>query len=69
MIGPTEKQQRCLKFIKQFINNKERSPTLRQIQTHLGLKSHTSVWHMLRRMEDRKLIKVNIGKANGIEVI
>ena len=69
MIGPTEKQQRCLKFIKQFINEKERSPTLRQIQTHLKLKSHTSVWHMLRRMEDRKLIKVNIGKANGIEVI
>jgi len=69
MIGPTEKQQRCLKFIKKFINEKERSPTLRQIQTHLELKSHTSVWHMLRRMEERNFIKVHIGKANGIEVI
>lgn len=69
MIGPTEKQQRCLNFIKDFLNKEKRSPTLRQIKDHLELKSHTSVWHMLRRMEERNLIKVHIGKANGIEVV
>ena len=69
MIGPTEKQQRCLRYIQKFIDEHERSPTLRQIKDRLGLKSHTSVWHMLRRMEDRKLIKIHVGKANGIEVV
>mgnify|MGYP003662520795 CR=1 FL=1 len=69
MIGPTEKQQRCLNFIKEFTEVQKRSPTLRQIADHLQLKAHSSVWHMLRRMENRNLVKVHVGKANGVEVL
>lgn len=68
-LGPTEKQQKCLEYIRKFIKEKGRSPTLRNIKEQLNLKAHSAVWAMLRRMQDRGLVKIHIGKANGIEIL
>lgn len=68
-LGPTEKQQKCLEYIKQFMKEQGRSPTLRNIKEQLDLKAHSAVWAMLRRMEERGLVKIHLGKANGIEIL
>jgi SOS-response transcriptional repressor LexA len=68
-IGPTEKQLKLLKFIKRTVKNRGVSPTVREMQINAHLKSTAAIFSMLRRMQDRKLVKIHTGKARGVELL
>ncbi len=62
----TKSQWRVLKFIKQQIEQKEQTPTIREIGNHLGIKSPNGVAGLLDRLEDKGMIKRAKNRARSI---
>ena len=63
------KQKEIYEFIKQYIDEKEYSPTVREICSAVGLKSTSTVHGHLERLEKKGLIKKDAAKPRTIEII
>ncbi|WPC42787.1 transcriptional repressor LexA [Clostridium sp. JS66] len=63
------KQKEIYEFIKQYIDKKEYSPTVREICAAVGLKSTSTVHEHLGRLEKKGLIKRDPTKPRTIEII
>lgn len=64
----TEKEQRILDYIKETIVGKGYSPTVRDISTALGIKSTSTVFSYLARLERKGYIIRESGKSRTIRV-
>lgn len=62
-------QRRCLAFIAQHIDDKNYAPSIREIQSYLGYKSHTSVTDILDTLRDTGLIESVPNIARSIRLI
>ena len=67
--GLTAKQQKCFKFIKNYIAKKTVPPSYQEIAEAVGLKSKNSINARVNQLEDRKWIKRLPGKARSIQII
>lgn len=64
----TERQQKFLQFIEDFIRDNGYSPSIREIAKGLGLSSTASVKKMLDRLTDKGLLNRSGTIARGIEM-
>lgn len=55
-MSPTKRQLDALRFVRGYQLAKGYSPTLREIASGLGIKSHSVVYYQLERMEERRLV-------------
>lgn len=63
----TEKQQEVLRFIKGYIEDHNRSPTMEEIGQHLGVTAVTG-WQHVNALVKKGLVFVRENKARSIEV-
>ena len=64
----TEKEQRILDYIKGTIDANGYSPTVRDIRNALGIKSTSTVFSYLARLEDKGYIVRESGKSRTIRI-
>lgn len=64
----TEKEQRVLSYIRETIESKGYSPTVRDISKALDIKSTSTVFSYLARLEDKGYIVRESGKSRTIRV-
>lgn len=57
-----------LQFIKQQIEQQERTPTIREIGDHLGIKSPNGVAGLLKKIEEKGMIKRSRNRARSIQL-
>ena len=67
--GLTAKQQKCFKFIKNYIAKKTISPSYEDIKKAVGLQSKNSVNVYIKNLEERGWLKRIPGKARSIQII
>jgi len=65
----TKRQKEILTYLKEFLDNKEYSPTLEEIAEHFGLASLNGVYKHLKVLEERGFIKRLANRARSIQVI
>lgn len=65
----TSRQQAILSFIEGFIDENEYPPTIRDIQSHLGISSTSVVDYNLKVLEERGYIRRNRNISRGIELV
>lgn len=63
-----EKEQAIYDFICETIRREGYSPTVRDIQAALGIKSTSTVHSYLRRLEERGLIRKDPGKSRTLQI-
>jgi len=64
----TARQKLVFEFIRDFIRRNDRSPTVREIQEGLGMKSTHGVWRHLNALKKKGLINKDKKKARGIRL-
>ena len=64
----TEKEQAIYDFISETIRREGYSPTVRDIQTALGIKSTSTVHAYLSRLEEKGLIRKDPGKSRTLQI-
>lgn len=64
----TDKEQQILNYIKETIESKGYSPTVRDIRGALGIKSTSTVFSYLERLESKGFIVRETGKSRTIRV-
>lgn len=69
MLGLTERQGAVLDFIKLYIHEKVRPPTLREIGTRFGIRSTNGINDHLRALERKGYIVRDDMTARGIRVV
>jgi repressor LexA len=62
----SEKENEILEYINETITNEGYSPTVRDIQNALGIKSTSTVHSYLCRLEEKGLIKKDQGKSRSL---
>lgn len=62
-----EKEQAIYDYINETIRREGYSPTVRDIQTALGIKSTSTVHAYLRRLEERGMIRKDPGKSRTLQ--
>mgnify|MGYP003139244691 CR=1 FL=1 len=67
--GLTAKQQKCFKFIKNYIAKKTVPPSYQEIAEAVGLKSKNSINKYISSLEERGWLKRIPGKARSIQII
>jgi repressor LexA len=65
----SRRQQAILRFIEQFLDENDYPPTIRDIQTELGISSTSVVDYNLKALEARGLIRRNSKISRGIELV
>lgn len=66
--GLTQRQQRILTMMKEFIESRGYPPTIREIGEHVGLASSSSVAHQLRVLEEKGFIRRDPNRPRALEV-
>lgn len=69
MMRLTERQQKCLDFLRSYHAEKGVMPTLREIGDGCGLRSKSNVHRTLDRLVERGHIRRAPGKARSIEIV
>jgi repressor LexA len=65
----TPRESQVLSFVAHYIEHTGRPPYQDQIARRFNLKSRTYVQRVLKRLEDKGLVKLTPYKIRGIEVI
>ncbi len=65
----TQKQLDLLKFILDFQNEHMISPSYDQMQKGMGLKSKSSIYALLRRLEERGFVERMGRKARSLKIV
>jgi repressor LexA len=65
----SRRQQAILEFIERFLDENDYPPTIRDIQTELGISSTSVVDYNLKALEGRGLIRRNSKISRGIELV
>lgn len=65
----TEKQQELIKFIEEFVINNGYSPTIKEIQRGLNLRSPSSVQAKLSSLKRQGLLTWNAKSARTIKIL
>jgi repressor LexA len=65
----SRKQQAILHFIETFLEENDYPPTIRDIQTELGISSTSVVDYNLKALEARGVIRRNSKISRGIELV
>jgi repressor LexA len=65
----SRRQQAILRFIEHFLDENDYPPTIRDIQTELGISSTSVVDYNLKALEARGLIRRNSKISRGIELV
>lgn len=68
MIGLTERQKQILKAITDYIQEKKYSPTVRELASMVGIKSSSTLYGHLQRLEKKGYITREKGKARTIRL-
>jgi repressor LexA len=68
MEEPTARQKLVFEFIRDFIRHHDRSPTVREIQVGMDMKSTHGVWRHLIALKKKGLIEKDKNKARGIRL-
>lgn len=69
MDGLTPKQEKCLDFIRSFLDRNGYPPTLRDVQKHFGFSSQTSAENHVKALERKGFISHAAGQARTIRLI
>jgi DNA modification methylase len=64
----TDRQKLILEYIVSYQNDSEKSPTIQEISTHIGVKSPATTHQHLESLEEKGFIKRHKGLARSIEV-
>ena len=64
----TARQKLVFEFIRDFIRHHDRSPTVREIQVGMDMKSTHGVWRHLTALKKKGLIEKDKNKARGIRL-
>lgn len=64
----TKNQARVFEFIKQQIEHENRTPTIREIGDHLGIKSPNGVAGLLNKIEEKGMITRARNRARSIQL-
>jgi repressor LexA len=59
-------QEKILRFIREFLDNKQRPPTLREIQEHMGFGAIGTVQYHLKCLADAGMIEIKPRLSRGI---
>ena len=65
----TPRQREVLQYLARFIEVKGQAPTMAEIQSHFGLKSPSTVHHLLSALEREGLIRRIPNVTRGVEII
>ena len=65
----TPRQREVLNYLERFISQQGHAPTMAEIRAHFGLKSPSTVHHLLTALEDEGLIRRVPNAARAIEII
>jgi repressor LexA len=65
----TPRQREVLHYLARFIEARGKAPTMAEIQSHFGLKSPSTVHHLLSALEREGLVRRTPNAARGIEVV
>jgi len=65
----TPRQREVLDYLTRFIEAKGQAPTMAEIQSHFGLKSPSTVHHLLSAIEREGLIRRIPNATRGIEIV
>ena len=65
----SRRQQAILDFIERFLDDNDYPPTIRDIQSELGISSTSVVDYNLKVLEQRNLIRRNSKISRGIELV
>jgi repressor LexA len=65
----SRRQHAILQFIEHFLDDNDYPPTIRDIQTELGISSTSVVDYNLKALESRGLIRRNSKISRGIELV
>lgn len=69
MTNLTPKQQQICDFIQDFTQDRGYPPTMREIGSHLGLKSPSTVYFHVKRLQEAGILKVAEGKTRAITLV
>ena len=67
--GLTPRQQRVLTFIRDCVEARGYPPSMREIGTHVGLTSSSSVAHQLRMLEQKGYLKRDPNRPRAVEIL
>lgn len=65
----TERQNQAYEFIRDEIRIRKKPPTIKELQTHLGVKSPNAVWKLLQALEKKGKIVRDRQAARGIRLV
>ena len=65
----TPRQREVLQYLTRFIEAKSQAPTMAEIQSHFGLKSPSTIHHLLSALEREGLIRRIPNATRGIEIV
>ena len=65
----TRKQAQVLEFVSNYLAFNNYAPSVREIQKGVGHSSTSSVWQLLRELQDRSVIRRIPGKHRSIEIL
>jgi repressor LexA len=65
----TPRQREVLDYLTRFVEAKGQAPTMAEIQSHFGLKSPSTVHHLLSALEREGLIRRTPNATRGIEIV
>lgn len=69
MMGLTQNQARCLRFLEDYIREHQGAPTFGEIAGGIGVKSKASVARLIGGLEERGRIRRIPGRMRAIEII
>ena len=65
----TPRQRQVYDYVSRFIETQGQAPTMAELQSHFGLKSPSTVHHLLSGLEREGLIRRMPNIARGVEII
>lgn len=69
MMGLTQRQADCLKFIRETVAKGGKAPSFNDIKTAMGLQSKAGVHRLISGLEDRGYIRRLPGRSRAIAVV
>src|SRR5687767_10758212 len=65
----TPRQRQIYDYVSRFIETQGQAPTIAELQSHFGLKSPSTVHHLLSGLEREGLIRRMPNIARGVEIV
>ncbi len=65
----TPRQRQVYDYVSRFIETRGQAPTIAELQSHFGLKSPSTVHHLLSGLEREGLIRRMPNIARGVEIV